>query len=241
MEQPYLSIIIPAYKEERRIHKVLDAIEKYQQNHDFTMEVLVVLDGTPDKTYDSALAYRDRVKGLTIIDRKENKGKGLTVQEGMLKATGKYRMFCDADNSTPFHQVDKLLGQSEKYDVVIGSRRAAGGGQKKKQSLFRRVGSKTLNLIIQALAVRGISDTQCGFKLFSAKAAEDIFKRLTITHWSFDIEVLAIARVLGFQILEVPIVWNDDPHSNVSPIKDGLKMVIASWNIRNNVRAGLYK
>lgn len=241
MDQPYLSVIIPAYKEEHRIHKVLEAIEKYQQNHDFNMEVLVVLDGSPDKTYDSAKEFENKIQGLQIIDRKENKGKGLTVKEGMLKATGKFRMFCDADNSTPFHQVDKLLEQTNKYDVVIGSRRIAGGTQKKKQSLFRRLGSKTLNLIIQTLAVHGIQDTQCGFKLFSEVSCQTIFNRLTITHWSFDIEVLAIARAHGYQIIEVPIVWNDDPHSNLSPIKDGLKMVAASWQIRNNVRAGLYK
>ncbi|MCX6812598.1 MAG: glycosyltransferase family 2 protein [Candidatus Berkelbacteria bacterium] len=108
-EQPFLSVIIPAYKEEQRIHKILEAIEKYQADAKFVTEILVVLDGSPDDTLAATKKFEGRVKNLKIIDRKENKGKGLTVSGGMLKATGKYRIFADADNSTPFHQVDRLL------------------------------------------------------------------------------------------------------------------------------------
>lgn len=242
MEQEIeLSVIIPCYNEEKRIGKILESIAKYQSDHHFKMEVLVMLDGTPDDTLKSALQFQDKVKGLIVNDRKENHGKGYSVKEGMLKAKGKFRLFADADNSTPFEQVDKLMKFSDRYSVIIGSRYVPGGGQKKKQSLVRIIGSRVLNLFIQFLAVRGIHDTQCGFKLFSAEAAEKIFKRQTIDRWSFDIELLAIAKTLGYQIAEVPIIWYDDPHSTVNPIKDGLKMIAASWQIRKKVLKGKYK
>lgn len=239
--KPYLSVIIPAYKEEKRIHKVLEAIESYQKDHDFFIEVIVVLDGTPDNTLTAALQFQDKLKGLKVINRKENKGKGYSVKQGMLLASGEFLLFADADNSTPFDQVDKLLGYMKDNQVAIGSRYIRGGGQKKKQSLFRRIGSRGINLFIRLLAVSGISDTQCGFKLFTLEAGREIFKRQTIDRWSFDIELLAIARVLKYNIAEVPILWNDDPHSTVSPIKDGLRMIASAWQIRKNIIKGMYK
>jgi len=240
-DQPYLSVVIPAYKEEKRINKILSAIVEYQTKHDFEIEVIVVLDGTPDDTLTAALNFQNKLQGLKVINRKENRGKGYSVKEGMLKSSGKYRLFADSDNSTPFDQVDKLLDFMKKYDVVIGSRYVEGGGQKKRQPLVRIIGSRILNLFIRTLAVRGIKDTQCGFKLFKDTAAREIFKRQTIERWSFDIEILAIARQLSYNIAEVPVIWNDDPHSTVSPIKDGLKMIAASWEIRKNVLRGIYK
>jgi glycosyltransferase involved in cell wall biosynthesis len=239
-DQPYLSVVIPAYKEEKRINKILSAIVEYQTKHDFEIEVIVVLDGTPDDTLTAALNFQNKLQGLKVINRKENRGKGYSVKEGMLKSSGKYRLFADSDNSTPFDQVDKLLDFMKKYDIVIGSRYVEGGGQKKRQPLVRIIGSRILNLFIRTLAVRGIKDTQCGFKLFKDTAAREIFKRQTIERWSFDIEILAIARQLSYNIAEVPVIWNDDPHSTVSPIKDGLKMIAASWEIRKNVLRGIY-
>jgi len=240
-DRPRLSIIIPAYNEEKRINKILSAIVEYQSKHDFKIEVIVVLDGTPDDTLTAALNFQNKIHDLKVINRKENRGKGYSVKEGMLKASGEFRLFADSDNSTPFEQVDKLLDFMKKYDVVIGSRYVEGGGQKKKQPLVRIIGSRILNLFIRTLAVRGIKDTQCGFKLFKENAAQEIFKRQTIERWSFDIELLAIARQLNYNIAEVPVIWNDDPHSTVSPIKDGLKMIVASWEIRKNVLRGIYK
>lgn len=240
-EVPLLSVVIPAYNEEKRIHKILEAISKYQELHNFPMEVIVILDGTPDNTLTAALNFQNRVKGLKVINRKTNRGKGYSVKEGMLKASGKYLLFADADNSTPFYQVDKLSGFMNNYQVAVASRYVEGGEQKRKQPLSRIIGSRVLNLIIRFLAIRGIKDTQCGFKLFEAKAAKEIFKRQTIDRWSFDIEILAIARNLGLQIAEVPIIWNDDPHSTVSPIRDGLRMIAAAWRIRKNILKGVYK
>lgn len=236
----YLSIVIPAYREEERIHKTLDAICEYIKLKDFSVEVIVVLDGSVDKTADKAKEYQSKITNLKVIDRKVNMGKGYTVKEGVLAAEGEYILFTDADNSTPVEQVDKLLEFRRDYDVIIGSRYVQGAQMAIPQSLFRKTGSRFLNFFIQSLAVSGISDTQCGFKLFSQKAAKEIFERQTFNRWSFDIELLAIARFLGYQIKEVGITWRNDPHSTVNPIKDGFRMIRDSWKVRKNIIAKKY-
>jgi len=240
-EQPFLSIVIPAYKEAERIHKSLDAIIEYEKAHDFSIEVIVVLDGTPDNTFAAAEKYKDKIKGLKIVDRKENKGKGYTVKEGISLSHGKYILFMDADNATPINEVDKLLKHKDGYPVIISSRYCPGGKLARPQGFVRRIGGRGLNLIIRMLAVRGIADTQNGFKLFEHDAAQEIFKRMTFDRWSFDIEILAIARLHKYKIKEVGITWSDDPHSTVSPIKDGLKMIRDAWRVNRNIAKGVYK
>jgi len=240
-EKIFLSIIIPAYKEEKRIHKILDAIIDYEKNSDFGVETIVVIDGEVDKTADILQGYCQRIKNFKVIDRKENKGKGYTVREGMLAANGEHLLFADADNSTPIEQVDKLLEYNDEYPVVIGSRYIEGGKLAYPQPFLRKIGGRVLNLIIRTLAVKGIKDTQCGFKLFSSSAAKEIFSRQTFDRWSFDIELLAIARYHKIKIKEVGIIWYNDPHSLVSPIKDGLKMIRDAWVVRKNSRKGIYK
>lgn len=240
-EEFHLSIIIPAYKEEKRIHKILDAIAVFEKTVNYPIETVVVIDGAPDKTAEKAHNYDGKLKHLLVIDRKENRGKGYTVKEGMLKSHGKYRLFADADNSTPVEQVEKLLKYVKDHDVVIGSRYIEGGKLAIPQSFVRKLGGRVINLFIRSTAVSGIHDTQCGFKLFSEKAAERIFAKVTFDRWSFDIEVLAIARSLGFKIREVGITWYDDPHSLVNPIKDGLRMMKDAWQVRKNIIAGKYR
>ena len=240
-ENVFLSVVIPAYKEESRIQKSLNAIIEYQKTHDFVIEVVVVIDGSPDKTVDTVNTFKDKIKNLKIVDRKENHGKGYSIKEGVFLTHGKYILFTDADNSTPFYQVDKLLKHVDEYDVVIGSRYCKDGRLARPQPLSRIIGGRVLNMIIQLLADRGIKDTQCGFKLFESKAAHEIFKRQTFDRWSFDIELLAIARKLGYKTKEVGIVWYDDPHSTVNPIKDGIRMIQDSWTVRKNITAGKYK
>jgi len=237
----YLSIVIPAYKEEDRIHKILDAVKNFEDSHEFLTETIIVVDGSPDNTAEAARKYAKEIENLRIIDRKENRGKGYSVKEGMLAAIGKYILFTDADNSTPLKQVDKLLKHIETFDVVIGSRYCAGGKLARSQPFYRVLGSRVLNHIIQSLAAPGIKDTQCGFKLFKEKAAKEIFKRQTFERFSFDIEVLAIAKKLNFWVKEVGITWYDDPHSTVNPIKDGFRMIKDSWQVRKNLQAGKYK
>ena len=240
-EKIYLSIVIPAYREEGRIHKILDAVLKFEKSQDYQIETIVVADGSPDDTAGAAQSYGDKLSHLKVIKGNVNKGKGGAVQEGMLEASGEYIIFADADNSTPIGQVEKLLNYVPKYEVVIGSRYVSDGRLAVPQPFIRRLGSRGLNLIIQMLAVYGIKDTQCGFKLFSQKAAREIFSRQTITDFSFDIEILAIARKLGYKIKEAGIIWYDDPHSTVNPIKDGIKAVKDAWKVRQNLIAGKYE
>ncbi len=237
----YLSIVVPAYKEETRIHKILDAIINYQNSKKFPLEVIVVVDGSPDGTAEAANKYADKIQNLRVIDREENRGKGYTVKEGILAAKGQYILFSDADNSTPIEQVDKLLNYNDRYKVIIGSRYCSDGKLAHPQPIHRIIGGRVLNAVIQLLADRGIKDTQCGFKLFEAGAAKKIFERLTFERFSFDIEVLAIARKLGLKVKEVGITWYDDPHSTVNPIKDGLRMVKDAWQVRKNILSGKYK
>lgn len=240
-EKIYLTIVIPAYREEGRIHKILDAVLKFEKTKDYQVETIVVVDASPDNTAAVARGYEDKLGHLKVMEGKVNKGKGGAVQEGMLAASGEYIIFADADNSTPIEQAEKLLKYVPKYEVVIGSRYVHDGRLAVPQSFVRRLGSRGLNFIVQILAVYGVKDTQCGFKLFSQKAAKEIFSRQTITDFSFDIEILAIARKLGYKIKEAGVIWYDDPHSTVVPIKDGLRAVKDAWKVRQNLIAGKYE
>jgi len=239
-EQIKLSIVIPAYREEKRIHIILEAVEKYVKSKPFPTETIIVVDASPDNTAQVAKQYADRIPSLTVFEGKENRGKGGAVQDGVRLARGEYVVFADADNSTPIEQVDKLLEYIDQYDLVIGSRYCPKGKLAIPQSLTRRMGSRVLNSIIQLLAVPGIKDTQCGFKLFKTEVAKDIFKRETIYGFSFDIEILAIARILKYKVKEEGIIWYDNPHSTVSPIKDGLRMIGDAWQIRKNIVKKIY-
>ncbi|MFA7253272.1 MAG: dolichyl-phosphate beta-glucosyltransferase [Patescibacteria group bacterium] len=239
-EKIYLSIVIPAYNEADRIGILLEAISKYERTKNFLIETIVVNNASTDTTHETIENYRGKIKNLVIMDRNE-KGKGGAVHEGMLKAQGKYVIFADADNSTPIEQVDELLKYVDKYDVVIGSRYCAGGKLAVPQPLTRILGSRALNFVIQALAVPGIKDTQCGFKLFAREAAQQIFTKQSVFEFSFDIELLAIARKLGYKIKEAGITWYDNPHSTVNPLRDGLRMVRDAWKVRLNIVKGIYR
>lgn len=242
MNNPYLSIIIPAYNEEKRISNILDALEKYFSGNDFFYEVIVVDDGSIDQTKNIVNNYRDKLKNLRIVSHSPNRGKGYAIKQGMLASTGDYSLFTDADNSTPFEEINKLLQWIEKgYDVVIGSRYLDDSNIVIKQSFYRRSLGRVANLIIQVLAVWGIKDTQCGFKCFSRKASQEIFSRQTINGWGFDFETLAIAKKLGYQIKEVPVSWYNVEGSRVRPIKGALKTLIELLEIKWNLVRGKYK
>ena len=240
-EEIYLSIVVPCYKEEKRLKKIIGAIKAYKKTKNFAIETVIVVDGSPDKTTDVARELTAEMDNVNIIDRQENRGKGYSVKEGVLAARGRYILFADADNSTPLQQVNKLLKFTDGYDVVIGSRYCKDGRLAHPQPIHRIIGSRVLNIIIQLLAARGIKDTQCGFKLFERNAAQQIFSKQTFDRFSFDIELLAIARKLGYRVKEAGITWYDDPHSTVNPIKDGLAMIRDAWQVRKNILAGKYK
>jgi dolichyl-phosphate beta-glucosyltransferase len=212
----YLSIIIPAYNEEKRLPATLLDIEACMKDFQESYEIIVVSDGSRDNTASVARELSARVRNVRVIENKENHGKGWVTKQGLLEAEGEWRLFMDADNSTTMREFKKLQPFTrEGYGVIIGSRGIRGAELHPPQPLFRRIPGKIGNLIIQFLALPGIWDTQCGFKCFSQDATKRIFPLMRVGKWGFDVEALALARKFGFRIKEVPILWRNDERSTL--------------------------
>ncbi len=243
MADIYLSVIIPAYNEAERIIKTLKLISSYLQKQPYSWEVLVVNDGSKDDTANVVRNFALGIPGIQLIDRKENKGKGYTVRQGILAARGKVRLFTDADNSTDISYFEKMRPFFDKgYDIVISTRDskdAEGAGQDISQSWYKRLLGNIGNLVIQLLAVPGIWDTQNGFKALRDYAAEKIFRAAKIDRWAFDVEALAIARRLEYKIGIIPIRWVNNPISRVKLI-DYFKFFFWVAKIRWNINYNKY-
>lgn len=240
-KNPKLSVVIPAYKEEKRLKKHLPVFLSFPGKVNFPVEVIFVDDGSPDST---AQIIKEAIKGkenFHLIRLSQNRGKGGAIKEGMLRARGEFRLFADADNATPVGQATRLLAEGKDCDVVIASRYIKGAKILRRQSIFRILGGRLLNLLTQLVLLPGITDTQCGFKLFSAKVVERIFPQTRLENFNFDLEVLAIARSLGYRIKEVPVEWKDDPHSTVNPVRDGLRFLKDLLRIRISRARGEYR
>lgn len=238
----YLSVIIPAYKEEKVIESTLRSIDAYLKRQAYDYEIIVVVDGIKDKTADLVKHLESEIRGLRVIINQENHGKGYVVKQGMLEARGDFRVFTDADNSTSINHLEKMLpyfGQG--YDVVIGSIAVAGHKVASgSEPLWRRLFGKMGNLFIQIMAVPGVRDTQRGFKVVTSKAAEDIFTRVTIARWGFDVEMLALARKFHYKIKEVPVDWKNNPDSHVG-LNAYVEVLLDTVKVRWNLMTGLYK
>lgn len=223
-EAPYLSVIIPAYNEEERLKESLPRVFDYLSQQEYAWEVIVVDDGSRDST--SAVAQRLGVgPNCRVLRNEPNRGKGYSTRRGMLEAHGKHRLFTDADLSTPMEEIGKFWSYVEAgYAVVIGSRAAKGAALEVRQKLYRELMGRAFNVLVQVFLVGGIRDTQCGFKLFSAEAAECIFRKQTLDGFSFDVELLILARKHGFRIKEAPVRWRNSPASRVSAWRDSIRM-----------------
>lgn len=196
-------------------------------------------DGSRDRTIEVArAAFRSERCRVSAAPR--NQGKGAAIRRGMLEARGRYRLFTDADNSTPIEESARLLRRLKRAqaDVAIASRAARGARLEKRQPLHRELMGRVFNLIVQSVAVPGIRDTQCGFKLFSAEAAEAVFPLQTMDGFSFDVELLLLARQQGFAVVEVPVRWIDNPDSRVSPLRDSTRVFVDVLRIRWRHRGG---
>ncbi|NOX60641.1 MAG: glycosyltransferase family 2 protein [Chloroflexi bacterium] len=237
-KRPLLSIIIPAYNEENRLPRSLDEILSWRQSVPYEVEVLVVENGSTDRTTEVAEAYAREHANVRVLH--SAKGKGAAVREGMLHGRGEYLFICDSDLSMPIVEVEKFLPpQLTGYDVAIGSREAP-GAMRYNEPNYRHFMGRVFNFIVRVLAVPGFHDTQCGFKMFRREVARDVFSRQRITGWTFDVEALYLAIKNGARVAEVPINWYFDEDSRVDPIHDTWQMFWDVIRIRVNDLRGLY-
>ncbi len=245
-ERPvFLSIIIPAYNEEQRLPPSLQKIAAFLEQQGYTSEIIVVENGSTDRTshvveqFAATIAAGDKVV-LTLMH--STPGKGAAVKAGMLAAQGEYRFICDADLAMPIEEIAKFLPARQprgSFDIAIASREIA-GAVRYNEPTYRHVMGRVFNWLVRVLAVSGIQDTQCGFKMFTREAALVVFPAQRIDGWGFDVEVLYIARQRGMRLVEVPINWYYQPDSRVRPIHDTVNMVRELLKIRRNGRRGLY-
>lgn len=238
-DEPYLSIVIPAYNEELRIVPTIGAIASHVAGMGFPWELIIADDGSRDET--AALVEGLELVNLRLLRAERNGGKGSAVRRGVLAARGRYILFDDADNSTPIEELPKLLTKLEQegYDVAVGSR-AAGGAEEAHKSLLRRTLSGGLRWIVRHIFRIGVRDTQCGFKLFTRDAAHRLYAAQTIDGFSFDLEILYLADRLGYKIAEVPVAWVDAPGSKVDTSREVQRFLRDLVRIKWNDLRGVY-
>lgn len=242
MAEPiFLSVVIPAYNEEKRLPPTLKAVVAYLDSQPYTWEIVVVDDGSRDRTVERVQEASVVEPRIRLLKYGHNRGKGYAVRYGMTHVTGKYRLFMDADNSTTVDHFEHFkqffdLG----FDVVIGSRDVRGATIATHQAKWKEALGDLGNLWIQFWAVPGIKDTQAGFKVFRDYVADEVFPKLTIDRWGFDVEALAVTRLKGYKIAERPIYWVNDPDSKVSTSAyvEVLKEVV---QVRLNIWKGRYR
>lgn len=237
-----LSIIIPAYNEELRLPKTLDSIFAYLQSRTYSAEIIVVDDGSSDRTSDIVSACYQKYPGLRLISNGENRGKGFSVRHGMLEARGEIALFSDADLSTPIEETGKLLAAIHErgYDGAIGSRAVDRTLIATHQSVIREQAGIFFNRMVRWIVGIEFSDTQCGFKAFRRERARIIFEQQRIERFGFDPEILFLAKRNGLRVAEVPVRWSHDPETKVRVVADGMRMFLELLLIRWNAVRGYY-
>ncbi len=233
-----ISIVIPAFNEEKRIGGTVRRFLSYLQQNFRQYELIVVDDGSVDKTQDVLKAITQERAEVRIFRNQTNSGKGHAVKQGVLQAEGVLVFFADADLSTPPEEIKHFadLFKTSSASVLIGSRNVAGADIKTTQPLYRRVLGRIFNACVRQITGLSFKDTQCGFKGFRREAAHEIFKRTTENRFSFDVEVLLIAKKMGYEIKEIPIVWSNDSESKINPVRDGLKMLLDLFMIKQKCK-----
>ncbi|HTX79739.1 MAG TPA: dolichyl-phosphate beta-glucosyltransferase [Longilinea sp.] len=238
MTPPLLSIIIPAHNEEHRLPSALEQLEQFLKLQPYQAEMIVVENGSVDRTLSLAQEYVQRMPFLHVF-HEEARGKGLAVKRGMLEAAGEFRIFCDVDFSMPVTELNRFIPPALDADIAIASREAP-GAVRYHEPAYRHVIGRVFNTMVRVMALPGLSDSQCGFKCFRASAAEKLFPHQTFSGMSFDVEVLFMARKHGYSIVEVPVPWYFNADSRVKLFQDSLHMVLDLMAIRRNARKGLY-
>jgi dolichyl-phosphate beta-glucosyltransferase len=233
LARTFLAVVIPAYNEEARLGPTLEAMSAYLAQQPYSWTILVVNDGSRDGTLGLAQEFSRTEPRVQVLDSQPNRGKGYVVRRGMLAADADWVLMSDADLATPIEEVEKLLGRArEGSEVVIGSRPLKESALEVRQPPWRELGGRGFNLLIQTVGVWGIQDTQCGFKLFSAKAARDVFSRCKALGFGFDYEALMVARDLGYPIAEVGVRWRHIEGSKFDPVKEAPRMLRELFGLR---------
>lgn len=239
MAIPFLSIIIPAHNEELRLPASLEKIDRFLAAQSFHAEVVIVENGSTDRTVNIIQDYQKRFPYIRLF-QETRRGKGLAVKRGMLEALGEYRFLADADLSMPIEEIIKFIPPALKdFDIAIASREST-GAKRFDEPAYRHLIGRIFNTLVRILALPGLQDTQCGFKCFRAEVAEAVFPYQTLDGMSFDAEILFIARRFGYTIQEVPIDWYYNADSRVRLFQDSLYMAFDLLTIRFNARRGLY-
>lgn len=220
--KPMLSIIVPAYNEEKRLPKCLEALSIFCRTQPFPIDVLIVENGSTDNTYEIADDFSKQNSNFRVI-REQQRGKGLAVKRGMLETDSLYRLFTDVDLSVPIEEAIKFLPPDCNSDIAIASREAP-GSHRYGEPWNRHLMGRVFNLLVNLLILPGIKDTQCGFKCFQGNVADDIFPYLNLNGWSFDVEILYLARLRGYTINEIPVTWYYQENSKVNPLTDSVRM-----------------
>ncbi|MCL5795734.1 MAG: glycosyltransferase family 2 protein [Patescibacteria group bacterium] len=236
----FLSIIIPIYNEESRIKPTLEKVLDYFRHAKYDWQIILVNDGSSDQSEQIIKKDIEGFANISLISYAKNQGKGYAVRQGVAAAKGQYILFMDADMSTPIEEISKLLAVIDKYPIIIGSRYLDKGNIIVKQPWIRRLISRLGNKIIKTLLKLPYQDTQCGFKIFANTAAKKIFSRAQINHWGFDIEILAIAKILGYRVKEVAVTWHNDARSKVRAGRDAWHTFQEVIKIRSNIKSGVY-
>ncbi len=242
--RPFLSVVIPAYNEERRLPATLARVLEFLAQQTYSSELIVVDDGSADHTADVVAEFSSRNALVTLV-RNDHRGKGYAVRTGMLRARGYIVLFSDADLSTPIEEIAAMLPWFERgYDIVIGSREGS-GAKRIQEPFYRHLMGRAFNAVVRLLTVQGINDTQCGFKAFRDEVARDVFSRMKLYGENaqrvtdsmvtgFDVEVLFIGQKSGHKIKEVPVEWRYGNETKVNPIKDSWRnfrdVVLVRWN-----------
>ncbi len=236
-----LSIIIPAYNEASRLPATLRDLRAFLDQDGRRAEVIVVDDGSTDGTSEVVRQLEAQDERVRLIRLPQNRGKGYAVRTGVVNAAGQLVLFADADGATPFEELSRLEAQLlNGVRVAIGSRGIRDRATKVEARVYRRIAGRIFHAVVRAYAIKGFTDTQCGFKLFDASAAHDLFSRMRMSGYSFDVEVLLMALRSNYKVAEVPVNWTHQPGSKVHVIRDGIRMAIDVLRIRANAVRGLY-
>ena len=237
---PYLSVVVPAFNEERRIDATLEDLVKYLDGQSYTWEVVVVDDGSTDATASIVRRQVEELQATVRLESIPHSGKGWAVRHGMLAASGQYRFMCDADLAMPIEHLGAFLDRMEEgYDVVVGSREIE-GARRFDEPLGRHLRGRVFNWLVRLIAVGGFKDTQCGFKCFRGEVAQELFRLQTTRGWGFDVEILHLAVQRRLRVLEMPIDWYHREFSKIRPVANSASMLRDTLMVRLRRIQGKY-